>query len=106
MGEQTQPVLGMRSCLDFIEEQSRTYKNRDDKHKGEEVWTAREWFFVENADVVIARDNSILPIVKLGVRACKQVQGSDGLEDAPLTEKDHPLVMYAKQFTRHFDLIA
>merc|ERR1712226_573892 len=43
---------------------------------------------------------------KMGVEAREQQRGQQGLEDAKLTRPDHPLVKYAEEFTRNFDLIA
>jgi hypothetical protein len=97
MGEYAQPVVGMKSCFDFSE---------DAWH---EQWTARVWFVVNGAEVQLSEDNALMPIVKMGIEAREQVlnpEAPDGVEDAPITRRDHPLVRYAEEFTHHFDLIA
>merc|ERR1719284_1378223 len=85
----------MKSAFDFSESQVR-----------EKEWNAREWFVVRNADVLMSEDNVLVPYVNMGVEAREQIAGPNGLEDATLTKPDHPLVKYAEQFTRNFDLIA
>eukprot|EP00747_Dinoflagellata_sp_TGD_P159003 gnl/TRDRNA2_/TRDRNA2_177865_c0_seq1.p1 gnl/TRDRNA2_/TRDRNA2_177865_c0~~gnl/TRDRNA2_/TRDRNA2_177865_c0_seq1.p1 ORF type:complete len:957 (+),score=184.45 gnl/TRDRNA2_/TRDRNA2_177865_c0_seq1:1256-4126(+) len=95
MGEYEQPVLGMKSCFDILEELG-------DKTD----WRAREWFVVRKAEVHLSQDKILIPYVKMGVEAREQVLGAEGLEDARITSADHPLVQYAETFTRYFDLIA
>merc|ERR1719401_867629 len=41
MGEHKQPVVGMKSCFDYFEE---------DKHEHGKEWNAREWFVVRKAE--------------------------------------------------------
>jgi hypothetical protein len=91
MGEHDQPVIGMRSCLDIM----------DDK-----ACTGREWFVVRNAEMRINDDKALMPYVIMGVEARGQVLGDNGLEDIQITRADHPLAQYADQFTKNFDLIA
>jgi len=95
MGEYDQPVVGMKSCFDFSEDDSR-----------EKAWNAREWFVVNKADVLLSDDNVLIPRVTMGVQAREQEEGERGLVDKPMTRPDHPLVKYAETFTKHFDLIA
>jgi len=94
MGEYEQPVVGMKSCLDFSEEDKTNQ------------WRAREWFIVRKAEVQVSEDNVVIPCVKMGVEAREQRMGALGLEDARITRDDHPLVKYAEEFTHNFDLIA
>jgi len=94
MGEYEQPVIGMKSCLDYSD---------GDEQDG---WKAREWFVVRKAEVQMTDDNVIIPYVKMGVEAREQVLGERGLEDVRTTRQDHPLVKYAESFTHNFDLIA
>merc|ERR1712232_1313573 len=71
MGEYEQPVIGMKSCFDFLS-----------KGEGQERdWSAREWFVVRQADVLMSEDNVLLPYVRMGVEAREQVMGMDGMED-------------------------
>jgi len=93
MGEHEQPVVGMKSCFDL---------SKDEK-KG---WNAREWFTVRKAEIMVSEDNKLIPFVKMGVEAREQIEGENGLEDAPITRADHPLVKYAADFSKNFDLIA
>jgi len=95
MGEHSQPVLGMNSCFDYSEEEV-----------SDEPWNAREWFMVRKAEVQLSDGHVLVPRVKLGVEARAQSLGSKGLEDAPITRSDHPMVRYAEAFTHNFDLIA
>lgn len=95
MGECDQPVVGMKSCLDYSEEE---YASRK--------WTAREWFMIRHAEVLLSEDNALIPVVKMGVEAREQVYSACGLTDAPLTRKSHPMVKYAESFSKNFDLIA
>lgn len=95
MGEYDQPVVGMRSCFDFSEDDSR-----------EKAWNAREWFVVKKADVLLSDDNVLIPRVAMGVQAREQEDGPQGMVDKPMTRPDHPLVKYAEAFTKNFDLIA
>jgi len=97
MGEYEQPVLGMKSCFDLLSAGGGKY---------EKDWSAREWFVVRQADVFMSEDDVLIPYVKMGIEAREQVMGADGLQDAPITRGDHPLVQYAKEFTHNFDLIA
>jgi hypothetical protein len=92
MGEQEQPVTGMRSCFDDLKEG--------------DIWSAREWFVVRKAELHLTDDQVLVPFVKMGVEAREQVGGRFGLEDAPITRADHPLVKYAESFTKNFELIA
>jgi len=94
MGEQQQPVVGMRSCFDLSAGEA----------GGE--WRAREWYVVRGAEMQISEDNVLIPQLQMGVEAREQVLGADGLEDKPLTRPNHPLVRYAQEFTENFDLIA
>jgi len=95
MGEYEQPVVGMKSCFDIS-------KCEDDN----EEWRAREWFVVKKAEILLADGNVLIPYTEMGVEAREQVRGKDGIEDAPITRPDHPLVKYADAFTHYFDLIA
>jgi len=96
MGEYTQPVLGMKSCLDMSTE----------KHEAGR-WNAREWFVVKEAEMFISEDGVLVPHVAMGVEARQQVVNADGsLEDARITRPDHPLVEYGVAFTHNFELIA
>lgn len=94
MGVYEQPVVGMKSCIDFTEEVAA------------EDWNAREWFIVRQADVLMTEDNTLVPRVKMGIEAREQVVGPNGMEDKAITRTSHPLVKYAEQFTHFFDLIA
>jgi len=94
MGEQLQPVVGMKSCLDFSD------IDRSDE------WKAREWFIVRKAEVQVSEDGILVPCVKMGVEAREQKVTTYGLEDSRITRPDHPLVKYAEEFTHNFDLIA
>lgn len=94
MGVYEQPVVGMKSCVDFTEEVAA------------EDWNAREWFIVRKAEVLMTEDNTLIPRVKMGIEAREQVVGPNGMEDKTITRPSHPLVKYAEQFTHFFDLIA
>jgi len=94
MGECEQPVLGMRSCLDYSQEEAR------------KDWYAREWFTVKDAEMRVSARNVLTPHVKMGVEAREQILTAHGLDDVVLTRKDHPMVKYAENFTNYFDLIA
>merc|ERR1712232_743793 len=94
MGEYEQPVVGMRSCFDFCEQDV----------SGKE-WSAREWFVVRKAEVR-QENNVFIPYVKMAVEAREQVVGANGLEDVKHTSPNHPLVKYAEAFTHNFELIA
>jgi len=95
MGEYEQPVIGMKSCFDFSEDDSR-----------EKAWNAREWFVVNKAEVLLSDDNVLIPRVAMGVQAREQEETPVGMVDKPMTRPDHPLVKYAEAFTENFDLIA
>jgi len=95
MGEHDQPVMGMKSCFDLSEAEG----------LGKQ-WSAREWFVVKSANVYMSSENALIPQVEMGVEAREQITGPNGIEEAPITRPDHPLVKYAEQFTRKFDLIA
>jgi len=94
MGVYEQPVVGMKSCVDFTGELAA------------EDWNAREWFIVRKAEVLMTEDNTLIPRVKMGIEAREQVVGQNGMEDKAITRTSHPLVKYAEQFTHFFDLIA
>ena len=74
------PMLGMMSVFDWSE--------ADNVKSG---WTGREWFVVNQAEVRLASDNTLVPHVKMGVEARTQVVGPKGLQDTPITSKNHPL---------------
>jgi len=93
MGDQEQPIVGMRSCF-------------DDAAEAREEWHAREWYVVRKAEMHMSEDNVLIPFLKMGVEAREQILGAEGLEDKPITRPDHPLVKYAQAFTDNFDLIA
>ena len=95
MGEHQMPVLGMMSVFDWSEA---------DNVKG--GWTGREWFVVNKAEVKLAPDNTLIPTVKMGVEARTQVCRDGGLEDSPITSRNHPLRKFAESFSKNFDLIA
>jgi len=95
MGEAVQPVVGMKSCLDFSEEEGQFSD-----------WNAREWFVVKKAEVLVSEDSVLIPSLKMGVEAREQFVGPNGMEDVRMTRPDHPLVKYAQAFTDKFDLIA
>jgi hypothetical protein len=94
MGEYEQPVVGMKSCFDHSEMQDAF------------DWNAREWFLVRKAEVGLSHSNMLVPTVKMGVEAREQVVNRSSLQDKPVTNPDHPLVMYANDFTQNFELIA
>jgi hypothetical protein len=95
MGEYEQPVVGMKSCFDFME------YGDDDKD-----WNAREWFIVRKAEVRRAESNVLIPFVKMGVEAREQTVKGNSLVDKQITRAHHPMVKYAEAFTKNFDLIA
>jgi len=94
MGEYEQPAVGMKSCFDFLE------------IEGIHGWSAREWFLVRKAEVLISDENILIPMVKMGVEAREQVVSGGRVEDKALSRVDHPMVKYAEEFTQNFDLIA
>jgi len=94
MGEYEQPIVGMKSCFDYS-----TWEAGKD-------WHAREWYVVRKAEMHMSEDNVLIPHLKMGVEAREQTVGAEGLEDKPITREDHPLVLYAQEFTDNFDLIA
>merc|ERR1719506_1459804 len=98
MGEYEQPVVGMKSSLQFSEEESSDW--------GDKAWSAREWFMVRKAEVQITDNSVLIPFVKMGVEAREQAVINGQLEDLPITRPDHPMVKYAEAFTKKFDLIA
>jgi hypothetical protein len=95
MGEYDQPVVGMRSCFDYSEMENM-----------EAEWRAREWFMVRKAEVHISGNSVLRPYVKMGVEAREQTMTGNSMEDKQITRANHPMVMYAEQFTKNFDLIA
>jgi len=95
MGEAEQPVVGMMGCLDL-----------PDVEAPPDGWLAREWYVVRRAELHLAEGGALVPRVEMGVEAREMVRGAAGLEDAPLTRREHPLVRYAAAFTHFFDLIA
>mmetsp|Transcript_63573 Transcript_63573/g.116084 ORF Transcript_63573/g.116084 Transcript_63573/m.116084 type:complete len:1237 (+) Transcript_63573:73-3783(+) len=95
MGEYSQPVIGMKNCQDFSEQDG-----------VDKEWSGREWFIVRKADVALTEDQVLVPRVKMGIEAREQVLRGDELIDVRTTRKSHPLVKYADSFTRNFDLIA
>jgi len=95
MGEYSQPVIGMKNCLD--------YSQQDGVDK---EWSGREWFIVRKADIALTEDQVLVPRVKMGIEAREQVLRGEELVDVRTTRKSHPLVRYADSFTRNFDLIA
>mmetsp|Transcript_74608 Transcript_74608/g.222534 ORF Transcript_74608/g.222534 Transcript_74608/m.222534 type:complete len:1122 (-) Transcript_74608:212-3577(-) len=95
MGEYDQPVIGMKSCFDFSEEEG---------HNTE--WRAREWFVVRNAGISLSEDGMLIPHVEMAIEAREQINGAEGIEDSPITRPTHPLAKYADAFTHNFELIA
>ena len=57
MGEHGQPVLGMKSCQEY-----------SDEDRCGTSWNAREWFVARKADVQMSEDNALLPNVKMASR--------------------------------------
>mmetsp|Transcript_66352 Transcript_66352/g.194190 ORF Transcript_66352/g.194190 Transcript_66352/m.194190 type:complete len:1053 (-) Transcript_66352:57-3215(-) len=95
MGEYEQPVVGMKSAFDFTESEG-----------VDELWSARAWFIVKDAEVFMADGDILIPRVAMGVEARQQKVDEHGTTDLPVTRPDHPLVKYAQSFTENFDLIA
>lgn len=95
MGEYEQPVVGMKSAFDFTEVEG-----------VEELWHARAWFVVKDAEVFVTDGDVLIPRIKMGVEAREQKVGEHGTTDLPVTRPDHPLVKYADLFAQNFDLIA
>jgi len=95
LGEYTMPVVGMMSVFDWSELMDSS-----------SAWAGREWFVVRKAEVRLSEDKTLIPFVKMGVEAREQTVTSKGLEDKPITSKNHPLTRFADAFSRHFDLIA
>jgi len=95
MGECAQPVIGMKSCLENCEAEERGA-----------TWSAREWFVLRQAELHLSQDRALIPHLEMAVEAREQVRTRNGLEDALITRRSHPLVKYAESFTRNFDLIA
>jgi len=95
MGEYEQPVVGMKSCFDFSEAET-----------ADREWNAREWFVVNKAEVLLSEDSVLVPRVAMGVQAREQEETPTGMVDKLVTRPDHPLVKYAEEFTKNFDLIA
>ena len=80
MGEHAQPVLGMKSCHEY-----------SDEDRGETNWYALEWFVARKAEVQMSEDNAMLPNVKDGSRGQGAVPGENGFEDVETTRANHPL---------------
>eukprot|EP00435_Cladocopium_sp_Y103_P007139 s2202_g2.t1 len=103
LGEYTMPVAGMMSVFDWSEVSS-TERDRN--------WSGREWFVVRKAEVRMSVDQTLVPVVKMGVEAREQILTKTGLEDAAVTAATHPLKnlgcieKFADAFTRNFDLVA
>jgi len=96
LGQYEQPVVGMKSCFDY-----------SDEGKFDEEWAAREWYVVRKAEVQMSEDGVLIPWCKMGVEAREQVLSDSGrMEDQRVTRPDHPLVRYAEDFSKNFDLIA
>lgn len=96
LGEYSQPVVGMKSCFDHSETES-----------FDTEWAAREWFIVRKAEVQVSQDGVLIPWCKMGVEARETVVNEKGrMEDRKVTRPEHPLVKYAEDFTKNFDLIA
>jgi hypothetical protein len=99
MGEHLQPVLGMKSAMEFSQEE------KDDGRNNE--WSAREWFVIRKAELLLGEDNVMMPRVQMAVEAREQVFTAEGkYEDVPVTRGNHPCVKYADDFSHYFDLIA
>ncbi|CAK9112784.1 Uncharacterized protein SCF082_LOCUS52291 [Durusdinium trenchii] len=96
LGEYTMPVVGMLSVFDWSEALNLHHQ----------PWAGREWFVVKKAQVQMAEDKTLIPLVKMGVEAREQVLTANGLQDTPITSASHPLRRFADAFTRNFDLIA
>eukprot|EP00438_Fugacium_kawagutii_P011224 Skav228654 [mRNA] locus=scaffold2369:123061:148536:+ [translate_table: standard] len=75
-------VAGMMSVFDWSEVSS-TERDRN--------WSGREWFVVRKAEVRMSVDQTLVPVVKMGVEAREQVLTKKGLEDAAVTANTHPL---------------
>jgi hypothetical protein len=111
MGEQQQPVVGMHSCFDMIDSLDNLALSGTGPVEGGKSavvggWSAREWFVIKQAKLLISEDGALVPQVQLGVEARELQHGPKGMEDKLVTRPDHPAVRYAEQFTHHFDLIA
>jgi hypothetical protein len=91
MGACEQPVVGMKSVFDSLEREG-----------FDSQWSAREWFVVRKAEIQMSDDGVLTPMCKMGVEARELVNG----QDSKITRPDHPLVQYAEEFTRNFELIA
>jgi hypothetical protein len=99
MGEHVQPVVGMKSALEFSQEEKTEGRGKE--------WSAREWFVIRKAELLLGEDNVLMPGVEMAVEAREQVFGADGkYEDVPITRGDHPCVKYADDFSHYIDLIA
>merc|ERR1719162_2033524 len=72
MGKFDQPVVGMKSCLDFA-----------DTDKSESSWTGREWFTMKNAEMKLSDDDVLVPVVKMGVEACQYCYRPHGCTHDP-----------------------
>ena len=59
-----------------------------------------------DADVYRSQDGVLVPYVGIGVDACEQVAGADGMVDAFLVKPVHFLVLFAEASSHFFDLIA
>lgn len=96
LGEYTMPVVGMLSVFDWSEALELHHQ----------PWAGREWFVVKKAQVQMAEDKTLIPLVKMGVEAREQILTANGLQDTAITSASHPLRRFADAFTRNFDLIA
>ena len=79
MDEHAQPVLGMKSCHEY-----------SDEDRGETNWYALEWFVARRAEVQMSEDNAMLPNVKDGSRGQGAVPGENGFEDVETTRANYP----------------
>lgn len=88
---QCNEVAGMMSVFDWSEISS-TERDRN--------WSGREWFVVRKAEVRMSVDQTLVPVVKMGVEAREQVLTKAGLEDAAVTANTHPLKNLGTQMER------
>ena len=77
MGEHAQPVLGMKSCHEY-----------SDEDRGETNWYALEGFVARKAEVQVSEDIAVLPNVKMDCDPRGVFGGA--VHQLPLDTKDHP----------------
>jgi len=95
-GEHAEALPWLRSTFSELENNLKSGKDS----------ACRQWFTIRRAIVIISADGAVVPKVEMKVETRRLVKGKKGMEDAPYTSPDDPMVKQSALVSARFNEVA